>query len=54
MTLLWYTSLRLHYIHMENPQWAVPQMGVPQNGWFISWQILLKWMIWGYPMVPLF
>ena len=23
-------------------------MGVPQNGWFIG-NILLKWMIWGYP-----
>ena len=20
----------------------------PQNGWFISWKTLLKWMIWGY------
>ncbi len=20
----------------------------PQNGWFISWKPLLKWMIWGY------
>ena len=28
-------------------------MGVPENGWFISWKILLKWMIWGY-RVPLF
>ena len=24
-------------------------MGVPPNGWFISWKIPLKWMIWGYP-----
>ena len=24
-----------------------PQLGVPQNEWFISWKILLKWMIWG-------
>ena len=24
-------------------------MGDPQNGWFISWKIQLKWMIWGYP-----
>ena len=22
--------------------------GVPPNGWFISWKITLKWMIWGY------
>ena len=26
-----------------------PQLGVPQNEWFISWKILLKWMIWGDP-----
>ena len=26
-----------------------PKIGVPQNGWFISWKTLLKWMIWGYP-----
>ena len=28
-----------------------PKIGVvftPQNGWFISWKTLLKWMIWGY------
>jgi hypothetical protein len=24
------------------------KMGNPQNGWFILWKILLKWMIWGY------
>ena len=23
---------------------------MPQNGWFISWKILLKWMIWGVPL----
>ena len=23
--------------------------GIPQNGWFISWRNLLKWMIWRYP-----
>ena len=22
-------------------------MGVPQNGWFISWEIPLKWMMTG-------
>ena len=22
--------------------------GKPQNGWFISWKTLLKWMIWWY------
>ena len=28
--------------------WVFPKIGVgPQNGWFISWQTLLKWMIWG-------
>ena len=26
--------------------WVFPKIGVPQNGWFISWKILLKWMIW--------
>ena len=26
--------------------------GVPQNGWFISWKTLLKWMIW--VVFPLF
>ena len=24
------------------------KIGVPQNGWFISWKTLLKWMIWGF------
>ena len=28
--------------------WMFPKIGVPQNGWFISWKTLLKWMIWGY------
>ena len=30
-----------------------PKIGwffTPQNGWFISWKILLKWMIWGVPL----
>ncbi len=26
-----------------------PKIGVPKNGWFISWKTLLKWMFWGYP-----
>ena len=24
-------------------------MGDPQNGWFMSWKIPLKWMVEGYP-----
>ena len=28
--------------------WVFPKIGVPQNGWLISWKTLLKWMIWGY------
>ena len=28
--------------------WMLPKIGVPQNGWFISWKTLLKLMIWGY------
>ena len=24
-------------------------LGVPPDGWFISWKIPFKWMIWGYP-----
>ena len=32
-----------------NLSWGFPYMGVPPNGWFISWKPLLKWMIWGYP-----
>ena len=27
--------------------WLFPNIGVPQNGWFIM-ETLLKWMIWGY------
>jgi hypothetical protein len=23
--------------------------GTPIAGWFVSWKILFKWMIWGYP-----
>ena len=30
--------------------WVFPKIrGTPQNGWFISWKTLLKWMIWRYP-----
>ena len=25
---------------------------VPQNGWFISWKSLIKWMIWGVQVPP--
>ena len=25
-----------------------PKIGVPQNGWFIMENLLLKWMFWGY------
>ena len=35
--------------------WGSPwPCGLPQNGWFISWTILLKWMIWIDLGVPLF
>jgi hypothetical protein len=27
--------------------WGFPSMGVSKNGWFISWKILLKWMMTG-------
>ena len=33
---------------VHHPTWVFPKIGVPQNGWFISWKTLLKWMIWGY------
>ena len=33
----------------KRSKWVFPKIGVPQNGWFISWKTLLKWMIWGYP-----
>ena len=29
--------------------WGFHQWGQPIAGWFISWTILLKWMILGYP-----
>ena len=32
----------------HNGFWVSIVMGVPLNGWFISWKIL-KWMIWRYP-----
>ena len=28
--------------------WVFPKIVVPQNGWFIIWKTLLKWMTWGY------
>ena len=46
-----------HYIFSYRPTncmidlfiWVFPKIGgkPPQNGWFISWKTLLKWMIWG-------
>ena len=31
--------------------WVFPKIGVgPQNGWWIWWKTLLKWMIWGLPL----
>ena len=33
----------ISYIHI----WAFPKIGVPQMDG-LEWQILLKWMIWGY------
>ena len=36
--------------HLEKNIWVFPKIVEnPQNGWFISWKTLLKWMIWGYP-----
>ena len=29
--------------------WRFPEMGVPNNGWFLR-KILLEWMIWGSPI----
>ena len=29
--------------------WRFPEMGVPNNGWFLLGNTLLKWMIGGYP-----
>ena len=33
-----------------------PKIGVPENGWFISWKTLLKQMddLGGVPLTPLF
>ncbi len=37
---------------LNDSKWMFPKIGVPQNGWFISWKTLLKLMIWG--VFPLF
>ena len=29
-------------------KWVFPKIVVPKYGWFISWKIHLKWMIWRY------
>ena len=35
-------------------QWGFPWMGVPNNGWFIRENPILKWMMnWGYTGIPL-
>ena len=39
------SSLSLHLLYL----WGVPEMEVPQNGWFLLGKIPLKRMIWGYP-----
>ena len=33
--------------HPKKVYGCFQKIGVPQNGWFISWKTLLKWMIWG-------
>ncbi len=38
-------------VHWVDAIWGW-SMDTPQNGWFISWKTLLKWMIWG--VFPLF
>ena len=40
----------MDFFHHSTPTsiWWFPQMGVPQNGWFLR-EIPLKWMIGGYP-----
>ena len=30
--------------------WVFPKIGVPENGWFISWKTLLKWDDLGVPL----
>ena len=42
-TLGWWWS-----IYLVSNIWVFPKIGVPQNGLFISWKTLLKWMIWEY------
>ena len=32
--------------------WGFPQLGDPQNGWFIRENPICKWIIWGYPCTP--
>ena len=35
-------------IEKKESMWVFPKIGgKPQNGWFIEWKTLLKWMIWG-------
>ena len=48
-----FKEIKRHGIHCEpvflgSNIWEFPKTGVPQNGWFIKWKTLLKWMIWGY------
>ena len=44
--LINHTYRFLGYIYI----WMFPKIVVPQNGWFIVWKTLLKWMIWGTPI----
>ena len=39
----------LYPINRVNRPLGVSIHGGTQSGWFISWKILLKWMIWRYP-----
>ena len=31
--------------------WVFPDIGIPQNGWFILENPILRWMTWGYPIL---
>ena len=52
-------DLWLWRIHRWMLDWNWGQYVVSYNlenpiaGWFISWKIQVKWMIWGYPIIPI-
>ncbi len=39
------TSIKIRF---HGDTWVFPKIGVPQNGWFIMENPIIKWMIWGY------